>query len=232
MQITGPDRSSPVERSPSCPLKTSIARGLSIAISLVSKPVEQREGALRYYCSVGEFHLFRSSGAASGTSTQLGFEWRTSKRPSRSCVNVASCSTSSMRPASKWSTASSRSTITTRAEAPGSAEPGFETVRATCWPSARRQADGHRLWAATRGQRASRRLVAPAAFLAHARVVDAAFEHGRGRTVAETPRPARGPAGDGPPAALRRGPARGRDAVRTRPGGVGSGHPELTFSDM
>ncbi len=37
-------------------------------------PVEEREGGLRYLCSSGEFHLFLSTGAASGTFTQLGFE--------------------------------------------------------------------------------------------------------------------------------------------------------------
>ena len=38
------------------------------------EPVEEREGGLRYYCGAGEFHVFLSSGAASGASTQLGFE--------------------------------------------------------------------------------------------------------------------------------------------------------------
>lgn len=38
------------------------------------EPVEERTGGLRYCCAEGEFHLFRSSGAPSGTSTQLGFE--------------------------------------------------------------------------------------------------------------------------------------------------------------
>jgi catechol 2,3-dioxygenase-like lactoylglutathione lyase family enzyme len=38
------------------------------------EPVEKREGGLRYCCAAGEFHLFLSSGAASGTSTQMGFE--------------------------------------------------------------------------------------------------------------------------------------------------------------
>src|ERR671910_1567883 len=37
-------------------------------------PVEEREGGLRYLCASGEFHLFLSTGAASGESTQLGFE--------------------------------------------------------------------------------------------------------------------------------------------------------------
>jgi catechol 2,3-dioxygenase-like lactoylglutathione lyase family enzyme len=36
--------------------------------------VEEREGGLRYVCGTTEFHLFRSSGAASGASTQIGFE--------------------------------------------------------------------------------------------------------------------------------------------------------------
>jgi catechol 2,3-dioxygenase-like lactoylglutathione lyase family enzyme len=38
------------------------------------EPIEKREGGLRYCCAAGEFHLFLSSGAASGTSTQMGFE--------------------------------------------------------------------------------------------------------------------------------------------------------------
>jgi catechol 2,3-dioxygenase-like lactoylglutathione lyase family enzyme len=36
--------------------------------------VEEREGGLRYACGTTEFHLFASSGAASGSSTQMGFE--------------------------------------------------------------------------------------------------------------------------------------------------------------
>jgi catechol 2,3-dioxygenase-like lactoylglutathione lyase family enzyme len=38
------------------------------------EPVEEREGGLRYVCGTTEFHLFLSSGAASGASTQIGFE--------------------------------------------------------------------------------------------------------------------------------------------------------------
>ena len=38
------------------------------------EPVEEREGGLRYRCAVGEFHVFLSTGAPSGTSTQMGFE--------------------------------------------------------------------------------------------------------------------------------------------------------------
>jgi catechol 2,3-dioxygenase-like lactoylglutathione lyase family enzyme len=38
------------------------------------QPVERREGGLRYLCGTTEFHLFLSSGAASGASTQMGFE--------------------------------------------------------------------------------------------------------------------------------------------------------------
>jgi catechol 2,3-dioxygenase-like lactoylglutathione lyase family enzyme len=37
-------------------------------------PVEEREGGLRYVCGTTEFHVFLSSGAASGASTQIGFE--------------------------------------------------------------------------------------------------------------------------------------------------------------
>jgi catechol 2,3-dioxygenase-like lactoylglutathione lyase family enzyme len=36
--------------------------------------VEEREGGLRFVCGATEFHLFHSSGTASGTSTQIGFE--------------------------------------------------------------------------------------------------------------------------------------------------------------
>lgn len=36
--------------------------------------VEERDGGLRYVCGMTEFHLFLSSGKASGASTQLGFE--------------------------------------------------------------------------------------------------------------------------------------------------------------
>jgi catechol 2,3-dioxygenase-like lactoylglutathione lyase family enzyme len=38
------------------------------------EPVEERIGGLRYLCGRSEFHIFASSGAASGTSTQMGFE--------------------------------------------------------------------------------------------------------------------------------------------------------------
>lgn len=37
-------------------------------------PIEERERGLRYCCAEGEFHIFLSSGAPSGMSTQLGFE--------------------------------------------------------------------------------------------------------------------------------------------------------------
>ena len=37
-------------------------------------PVEEREGGLRYLCAAGEFHVYLSTGVASGESTQLGFE--------------------------------------------------------------------------------------------------------------------------------------------------------------
>jgi catechol 2,3-dioxygenase-like lactoylglutathione lyase family enzyme len=38
------------------------------------EPVEERQGGLRYVCGTTEFHVFASSGAASGEATQLGFE--------------------------------------------------------------------------------------------------------------------------------------------------------------
>jgi catechol 2,3-dioxygenase-like lactoylglutathione lyase family enzyme len=38
------------------------------------EPVEERDGGLRYLCGSTEFHLFASSGAPSGSSTQMGFE--------------------------------------------------------------------------------------------------------------------------------------------------------------
>ncbi len=37
-------------------------------------PIEERTGGLRYCCAAGEFHVFHSSGTASGAATQLGFE--------------------------------------------------------------------------------------------------------------------------------------------------------------
>jgi catechol 2,3-dioxygenase-like lactoylglutathione lyase family enzyme len=36
--------------------------------------VEQRDGGYRYVCGSTEFHLFQSSGRASGESTQMAFE--------------------------------------------------------------------------------------------------------------------------------------------------------------
>jgi catechol 2,3-dioxygenase-like lactoylglutathione lyase family enzyme len=38
------------------------------------EPAEEREGGLRYVCGPTEFHVFLSTGAASGESTQMGFE--------------------------------------------------------------------------------------------------------------------------------------------------------------
>ena len=38
------------------------------------EPVEERTGGLRYICAGTEFHLFSSSGAPSGASTQMAFE--------------------------------------------------------------------------------------------------------------------------------------------------------------
>ncbi len=38
------------------------------------EPVEERDHGLRYVCGMTEFHLFSSSGAASGAFTQIGFE--------------------------------------------------------------------------------------------------------------------------------------------------------------
>lgn len=43
-------------------------------VRLGLEPVEEREGGLRYVCGTTEFHVFASSGAASGRSTQLDFE--------------------------------------------------------------------------------------------------------------------------------------------------------------
>jgi catechol 2,3-dioxygenase-like lactoylglutathione lyase family enzyme len=37
-------------------------------------PVEERQGGLRYLCGTTEFHVFLSSGRASGGSTQMAFE--------------------------------------------------------------------------------------------------------------------------------------------------------------
>ena len=38
------------------------------------EPAEEREGGLRYLCGPTEFHIFASSGTASGRSTQIAFE--------------------------------------------------------------------------------------------------------------------------------------------------------------
>jgi catechol 2,3-dioxygenase-like lactoylglutathione lyase family enzyme len=38
------------------------------------EPVEERQGGLRYVCGPTEFHLFSSTGAPSGASTQMAFE--------------------------------------------------------------------------------------------------------------------------------------------------------------
>jgi catechol 2,3-dioxygenase-like lactoylglutathione lyase family enzyme len=38
------------------------------------EPLEERGGGLRYVCGDTEFHLFESTGRASGVSTQMGFE--------------------------------------------------------------------------------------------------------------------------------------------------------------
>ena len=38
------------------------------------EPVEERGGGLCYLCGATEFHVFASSGTASGASTQMGFE--------------------------------------------------------------------------------------------------------------------------------------------------------------
>lgn len=38
------------------------------------EPVEERAGGLRYVCGPTEFHLFSSTGAPSGASTQMAFE--------------------------------------------------------------------------------------------------------------------------------------------------------------
>ena len=37
-------------------------------------PSEERPGGIRYRCAAGEFSLFESAGAASGTHTQMAFE--------------------------------------------------------------------------------------------------------------------------------------------------------------
>jgi catechol 2,3-dioxygenase-like lactoylglutathione lyase family enzyme len=38
------------------------------------EPIEERTGGLRYVCGETEFHLFATSGAPSGTATQMAFE--------------------------------------------------------------------------------------------------------------------------------------------------------------
>lgn len=55
------------------------ARDLARARSFYARmlglePVEERPGGLRYQCGSGQFVLFQSSGSASGTHTQMGWE--------------------------------------------------------------------------------------------------------------------------------------------------------------
>jgi catechol 2,3-dioxygenase-like lactoylglutathione lyase family enzyme len=47
---------------------------LFYAEKLGLEPFERRPGGLRYRCSMGEFSLFESAGAASGTHTQMAWE--------------------------------------------------------------------------------------------------------------------------------------------------------------
>jgi catechol 2,3-dioxygenase-like lactoylglutathione lyase family enzyme len=68
-----PGRSQAGERSRNYRPKISTARAF-YRDRLGLTPVEEREGGLRYLCASGEFHLFLSTGSASGESTQLGFE--------------------------------------------------------------------------------------------------------------------------------------------------------------
>jgi len=54
--------------------KTWIGRERSIRKNSGSRPVEQREGGLRYVCANGEFAIFISAGLPFGTHTQMGWE--------------------------------------------------------------------------------------------------------------------------------------------------------------
>src|SRR5947209_4529628 len=65
------------------------------------EPVEERECGLRFICAGTEFHLFSSSGAASGASTQIGFEVSDLERSSKTCVVAGSHSKPSRSQASK-----------------------------------------------------------------------------------------------------------------------------------
>lgn len=56
------------------------------------EPVEEREGGLRYVCGTTEFHVFASSGAASGRSTQMGFEVEDIDEAVAACGPAASSS--------------------------------------------------------------------------------------------------------------------------------------------
>src|SRR5437764_3523239 len=44
------------------------------------EPVEERTGGLRYVCGPTEFHIFSSTGAPSGESTQMGFDVKNIER--------------------------------------------------------------------------------------------------------------------------------------------------------
>jgi catechol 2,3-dioxygenase-like lactoylglutathione lyase family enzyme len=83
------DRDHPATGHPSTSESGALARGRAITKLPVQDldrarafyqdklgltPVEERVGGLRYLCAAGEFHLFLSTGAASGSFTQMGFE--------------------------------------------------------------------------------------------------------------------------------------------------------------
>jgi catechol 2,3-dioxygenase-like lactoylglutathione lyase family enzyme len=65
------DRESVATRLPAKDLKRARA---FYSQRLGLEPVEERPGGLLYRCGSGVFALFESSGSASGTHTQMGFE--------------------------------------------------------------------------------------------------------------------------------------------------------------
>ena len=110
------------------------------------EPVEEREGGLRYVCGATEFHLFLSSGSASGASSQMGFEVTDIDRVVATCARAdssssASRSLTSRSPASRWKTTSCSRPTTTQAREVASAGCSSATARATCSASGRRRAD-------------------------------------------------------------------------------------------
>jgi catechol 2,3-dioxygenase-like lactoylglutathione lyase family enzyme len=87
------------------------------------EPVEERDGGLRFICAGTEFHVFSSSGAASGASTQIGFEVTDLKAVIEECVVAGSRSKPWTSPASRRKARWWSCRTTTRVKDPESSAP-------------------------------------------------------------------------------------------------------------